>query len=234
MHKRFLYEAKYQYQSNWLYVILAYVFTVFGECCWIPISMLETGSLYNGALRLQDRDRPIKAIGFCLHTAAYVFIVMIIPLFTSETLGHGLAAVTVHIATLGITFALFSQINHLTQDSVEAGSRDRGGNATTKSASNGGVVDPKKEALIDSWAAAQVETSNNFAPNSLLWHILSNGLNHQIEHHLFPGLNHCHLHHIAPVVRQTCEEYGVNYTSYDTWSSLWAATLQWYDKLSVE
>ena len=64
--------------------------------------------------------------------------------------------------------------------------------------------------------------------------MLSNGLNLQIEHHLFPGLNHCHLHHIAPVVRETCEEFGVDYKCYDTWSDLMTATLRWYEKLSVD
>jgi fatty acid desaturase len=237
VHKKFQYDNKYQYQSNWWYVVAAYLFTVFGECVWIPYSMLETGTMYSGVLKFKDTDRPGKVLGFRLHLAAYTFIVMIIPLFTHSSIWRGTIAVTLHIATLGITFAIFSQINHLTEDSVEAGMKDRGPKspvALTTNPSPSLETDLKLAAVIDSWAAAQVETSNNFAPDSLLWHVLSNGLNHQIEHHLFPGLNHCHLHHIAPVVRKICEEYGVNYTCYDNWTSLWGATLAWYDKLSID
>jgi hypothetical protein len=80
----------------------------------------------------------------------------------------------------------------------------------------------------------QVETSNDVCSQSSLWHTLSNGLNHQIEDQLFPGLNHCHLYLIAPVVQQTSEEYGVNYKSYETWSELLGATLEWFEKLSVD
>jgi hypothetical protein len=40
------------------------------------------------------------------------------------------------------------------------------------------------------------------------------------------------LHHIAPVVQQTCDEYGVHYKSYESFSSLTAALLTWFEKLS--
>merc|ERR1712151_689187 len=85
-----------------------------------------------------------------------------------------------------------------------------------------------------SWAASQIETSNNFATNSTLWHILSNGLNLQIEHHLFPGLNHCHLHLISNVVKETCNEFNVRYKNYDTWSDIINDTLIWFHKLSTD
>jgi hypothetical protein len=42
------------------------------------------------------------------------------------------------------------------------------------------------------------------------------------------------LYLIAPVVQQTSEEYGVNYKSYETWSELLGATLEWFEKLSVD
>jgi fatty acid desaturase len=88
--------------------------------------------------------------------------------------------------------------------------------------------------VLSALAAVVLQTANNFAPGSTLWHFLSNGLNYQIEHHLFPGLNHCHLSHISPVVQSTCEEYGVCYKSYATWSDTMQAALDWLDKLSLE
>ena len=70
------------------------------------------------------------------------------------------------------------------------------------------------------WARAQVETTRNFCVDSWLWMHFSGGLNMQIEHHLFPGVCHCHYRDIAPLVRRTCEEFGVRYQAYD---SYWAA-----------
>jgi fatty acid desaturase len=96
-----------------------------------------------------------------------------------------------------------------------------------------------------SWAMSQIVTSNNFCPNSALWHVLSNGLNLQIEHHLFPSLNHCHLWRIQPVVQATCAEFsstgstecspqhgGVDYKCYDTWQDIFQATRDWLHHLS--
>merc|ERR1712203_778283 len=91
----------------------------------------------------------------------------------------------------GFLFALASQVNHLNEDSVKA--------------ADGGKL---------SWAAAQVETSIDFARDCPLTFVLANGLNFQIEHHLFPGVNHEHLRGIAPIVEATCKEFGVKYRKF--------------------
>jgi fatty acid desaturase len=156
------------------------------------------------------------------HMMVYVWIIMMVPFCTHASWPRALAAVVLHVATSGLIFAFFSQINHLNEPSLDTEERKRQQESREDSR------------LVNSWAVDQIETSNNFAPGSTLWHVLSNGLNYQIEHHLFPGLNHCHLHHISPVVRSTCEEYGVCYKSYETWSDVMQATLDWLDKLSIE
>ena len=208
-------------QSRWLYVVFAYVFTVFGTAFWIPWDMMVTGSLY-GIVDWKDKDRPQQAIGMRAHFSVYVALIMVVPFFTFSSIPKALLAIYVHIASIGLTFAFFSQINHLNEPSI------------VRSLKSDNNVESKRHPIaVNSWAASQIETSNNFASNSWMWHLLSNGLNHQIEHHLFPGLNHCHLHHLAPVVQKSCEEFGVNYKSYDTWSELMAATLDWLNKLSV-
>lgn len=48
-------------------------------------------------------------------------------------------------------------------------------------------------------------------------------LNFQIEHHLFPGIAHTHYPKLAPLVRRTCEEFGVRYVSRPTLLSALAA-----------
>ena len=219
VHKRFAHEGIYQNQRYLPFVVLAYALVVFGECIWIPLGVLWEGTLY-GIVEWTDRKRPLRAFGMYTHLLAYVGIVLVAPFFAASTWYQALVCVIVHITTSGLLFGFFSQINHLNEASIET-------SHTTSEKS-------KHAATKDSWAAKQVETSNNFCPTSVLWYYLSNGLNLQIEHHLFPGLNHCHLWRIAPVVEATCMEYGVNYKSWNTWSDLWAATRSWLDLLSEE
>jgi linoleoyl-CoA desaturase len=66
------------------------------------------------------------------------------------------------------------------------------------------------------WAVHQVETTVDFARDSRLLSWLVGGLNFQIEHHLFPRICHLHYPAIAPIVEQTCREFGVRYVAHDT------------------
>lgn len=119
------------------------------------------------------------------HYVGYIGLILVAPFFSAQPWYIAMLAGMTHIVTAGMLFAIFSQINHLNERSIEYDGGDNDKSAESKKSSN----------LVEtSWAARQVVTSNNFATDSFLWHLLSNGLNLQIEHHLFPGLNHCHLH----------------------------------------
>ena len=64
------------------------------------------------------------------------------------------------------------------------------------------------------WSVKQVLGTSNWHSGSVWWNWVSGGLNHQIEHHLFPSMN-IHLYPlIAPIVKQTCLEYGLPYYNY--------------------
>ena len=157
-----------------------------------------------------------------LHLLAYAGLILVVPFCVHTTWWSATASTMAHVATSGLVFAIFSQINHLNEASLDPDAFQKR-RALRR--------DP---ALNDSWAVQQIESSNNFCPDSAIWHVLSNGLNLQIEHHLFPGLNHCHLHLIQPTVQAVCEEHGVCYKSYHSWADLMRATLQWLDRLSLE
>ena len=47
---------------------------------------------------------------------------------------------------------------------------------------------------------------------------LTGHLNHQTAHHLFPGINQYYYPQITPIVRRTCEEFGVRYNYKETFS----------------
>ena len=53
----------------------------------------------------------------------------------------------------------------------------------------------------------------NFSPKNAAMNWYVGGLNFQIEHHLFPQMCHIVYPQIAPIVEQTCKEFGVRYVS---------------------
>jgi linoleoyl-CoA desaturase len=61
------------------------------------------------------------------------------------------------------------------------------------------------------WAVHQVSTSVDFARGNRAASWLLGGLNFQIEHHLFSRICHVNYPALAPVVEQTCREFGVGY-----------------------
>jgi len=72
-----------------------------------------------------------------------------------------------------------------------------------------------------SWAVTQVETTVDFCHGSYFWTHFSGGLNYQTVHHLFPGVCHCHYPQIAPIIVETCKEFGIRYNVYSTfWEAL--------------
>jgi linoleoyl-CoA desaturase len=66
------------------------------------------------------------------------------------------------------------------------------------------------------WAAHQLKTTTNFAPNNRLLNWYVGGLNYQVEHHLFPNICHIHYPKIASIVKETAEAHGVPYNSVPT------------------
>lgn len=61
------------------------------------------------------------------------------------------------------------------------------------------------------WAETMVRATANWSNDSKLWFFFSGGLNFHIEHHLFPGISHANFPGIAPIVKKTCEEFGLPY-----------------------
>lgn len=68
--------------------------------------------------------------------------------------------------------------------------------------------------MEDEWAIHQIKTTANFATQNKLITWLVGGLNFQIEHHLFPKVSHIHYPAISKIIRNVCEEYGINYLEY--------------------
>lgn len=245
VHRKIQYHSLHKNQAHTWYVLFGYAFVCFGTCFWIPWGMMCTGSLY-GIVQWTDRKRFWRAIGMYVHFLWYIGLIMITPFFVHRTWLNAVAAVVIHIATSGLLFAFFSQINHLTElclenepvvDSYKVNNTisnvTENQHEKSKTTTRSHQREQRHPDTLNSWAAKQIASSNNFCPNSYIWYILSNGLNLQIEHHLFPGLNHCHLMTIQPTIEQICKEYGVEYKCYNSWYELIQTTFQWLERLSV-
>jgi linoleoyl-CoA desaturase len=77
------------------------------------------------------------------------------------------------------------------------------------------------------WAVHQVETTVDFARDNRAASWLLGGLNFQVEHHLFARICHVNYPSIAPVVEQTCREFGVRYKCNRTLLSALASHYRW-------
>lgn len=46
------------------------------------------------------------------------------------------------------------------------------------------------------------------------------GFNQHIAHHLFPTVDHYHLGKVTPLIRETCQEFGVDYHYKSKWECM--------------
>jgi linoleoyl-CoA desaturase len=80
--------------------------------------------------------------------------------------------------------------------------------------------------IENEWAVHQVETTADFAPDNKLLSLYIGGLNYQIEHHLLPHVCHLNYPRLAPIVRATCEEFGIRYSCFPTWREAFSCHLR--------
>jgi len=76
------------------------------------------------------------------------------------------------------------------------------------------LPDVSSQKIQDEWAIHQINTTADFATKSLVWAWLLGGLNFQVEHHLFPRVSHVYYMKLRPLVKATCEEFGLTYNEY--------------------
>ncbi|CAG8471605.1 11250_t:CDS:10 [Paraglomus occultum] len=76
---------------------------------------------------------------------------------------------------------------------------------------------PDDSGLVQTdWAEMQVITTQDYAHDSAFWTSIVGSLNFQAVHHLFPQISQHHYPLIAPIVKETCAEYGIRYYYKDT------------------
>lgn len=93
---------------------------------------------------------------------------------------------------------------------------------------------PMTNSIDDEWAIFQVKTTVDFAPKNPLVNWYVGGLNYQAVHHLFPHVCHIHYPKIAPILADVCQEFGIQYSVYETFRGALAANYRWLKQMSVK
>jgi len=81
------------------------------------------------------------------------------------------------------------------------------------------------------WAAHQVETTVDFARRNRVLSWFIGGLNFQIEHHLFPRICHVHYRALAPLVEETCRQFGLRYAAHGTFRAGIVSHFRWLRRM---
>lgn len=82
------------------------------------------------------------------------------------------------------------------------------------------------ERVENEWMVHQLLTTANFATKNKTLTWLLGGLNFQVEHHLFPKISHIHYPALNKIVRQTCQEFNINYIEFKTFQSAFSSHVQ--------
>jgi len=81
------------------------------------------------------------------------------------------------------------------------------------------------------WAEQQVNTTLDYGHHSPLSAFLSGGLNYQVVHHIFPNVSQFHYSKIAPLVKKTCEEFGITYHYKNNFLDAWFSHVRFLQKM---
>lgn len=134
---------------------------------------------------------------FWASKALYVAAFIVLPIFTVGWLQMLLGYLIVSIVC-GFVIAVVFQLAHIVEDA----SFETPNTPVYK--------------IDNEWAVHQVQTTANFATKSKIVSWFTGGLNYQVEHHLFPRISHIHYPKINQLVRETCEQFGINYIEFPT------------------
>lgn len=170
--------------------------------------------LVTGRMGVQPYPRPRGWDLFTLVAGKLVFFTLA---FGIPLLFHSFATVAIFYAitaaVAGITLSIVFQLAHCVEEAD--------------------FVEPQagREEIDTAWAVHQAQSTVNFARNSRIatWYL--GGLNFQIEHHLLPGICHVNYPAIAPIVKQTCEEFGVRYSEFPSFMRGVVAHFDWLKRM---
>jgi len=179
---------KYQYLYFWMAYSLLYFWWVFVSD-YKKYFTGHIGPVQIKKMKLKDH------ISFWGYKALHLFLFIGLPVYMVG-FEYWLIGFLTHGLVTGFVLSIVFQLAHTVEDTIF----------------------PQPDAFTgkveDEWAIHQLKTTANFATKNKLVSWLIGGLNFQIEHHLFPKISHIHYPAISQIIKQACQEFGVNYIEY--------------------
>jgi len=83
------------------------------------------------------------------------------------------------------------------------------------------------------WMVHQAQVAVDFARHNRVLTWLVGGLNYHKEHHLFPAICHVHYPSLAPIVEQTCQDFGIPYKEHKSFATGIAAHYRWLRRMGA-
>lgn len=179
---------KYQHYYFWAAYSLLYIYWIFVT----DYKKYFSGKIGSTPLRKMTTE---EHISFWFYKVAHAIIFVALPIYFVGFLPWLIGFLTMGFVTgfvLSIVFQLAHTVEH-THFPVPAELTGR---------------------MEDEWAIHQIKTTANFATRNKVISWLCGGLNFQIEHHLFPKISHVHYPQISKIIKQACQEFGIEYVEY--------------------
>jgi fatty acid desaturase len=154
----------------------------------------------NGNIRL-NKLTPLQWSVFFGGKAFFFLYRVLVPILVGIPVLQVVGLLVFSETVVGYTLAMIFQVSHVN--------------------SNVKFPLPDKNGLIHAdWWELQSQTTQDYSTNSWFTTFMTGALNHQTAHHLFPGIAQCFYPIVTPIVKQTCEEFGIEY---HCCNSLWDA-----------
>lgn len=179
---------KYQHRYFWFLYSLLYIFWIFASD-YIKYFKQKIGDMPLKKMHVSDH------VVFWLFKATNLFLFIALPIMMVGFLPW-LLGFLVTTLFAGFVLSIVFQLAHTVEHTHFPMPNEADGR------------------IADEWAIHQLKTTANFATKNKLISFLVGGLNFQVEHHLFPKISHVHYPAISKIIRQTCEEFNVQYVEY--------------------
>lgn len=183
--------VKKYHRFQFIYAFLLYGLMTISKLFSDVTQLLEFNRI--GITKAQKRNGRKEIIVLILSKIVYFATLIVLPiLFSSFSWWQVLIGFLLMHLTAGIIMSVTFQMAHVVKGAEQPLPDENG-------------------IIHHEWLVHQLRTTADFAPNNVFLNWYVGGLNFQIEHHLFSNICHIHYRKIAPIVRQTAEEFGLEY-----------------------
>jgi linoleoyl-CoA desaturase len=187
---------KWYHRFQHVYSFLLYSLTYFFWIFWLDFKKYFSGKI--GELKIKKMTTKDHLL-FWFSKAFYIAAFVVVPIFriglVETIIGYGVVLVVT-----GMIISIVFQLAHIVEGAIFPVGKD----------------DSKSLKIETEWAIHQLNTTANFATKNKLVSWFVGGLNFQVEHHLFPKISHIHYPEISKLVKETCEQFNVNYMEFPT------------------